>query len=45
MEAAGIEPASHDVSVLASTCVVDYLDFACVALVDLVHNRLVENGI
>ena len=45
MEAAGIEPASHDVSALASTCVVDYLDFACVALADLVHDRLDENRI
>ena len=28
MEAAGIEPASRDISTMASTCVVDYLRFA-----------------
>ena len=28
VEAAGIEPASRDISTLASTCVVDYLGFA-----------------
>ncbi len=28
MEAAGIEPASRDISTKASTCVVDDLDFA-----------------
>ena len=28
MEAAGIEPASRDISMMASTCVVDYLGFA-----------------
>ena len=27
MEAAGIEPASRDISTMASTCVVDYLSF------------------
>ena len=29
VEAAGIEPASRDSSMTASTCVVGYLDFAC----------------
>ena len=28
VEAAGIEPASRDISTMASTCVVDYLSFA-----------------
>ena len=28
VEAAGIEPASRDISAIASTCVVDYLGFA-----------------
>ncbi len=43
VEAAGIEPASRDVSATASTCVVVSLNFAVPALVDLVRTRLDEN--
>ena len=37
MEAAGIEPASRDISTMASTCVADYLFFA-----NLAANRQAE---
>jgi len=43
MEAAGIEPASRDISVSASTCVVDSLSFARVTPVDRVGHELARN--
>ena len=45
MEAAGIEPASRDISMTASTCVVGCLGFAELALTDEVQLRLAENFI
>ena len=45
MEAAGIEPASRDASVSASTCVVDSLSFAGPSPVDRVRYRLDENRV
>ncbi len=43
MEAAGIEPASRDVSVRISTCVADCLIFTEPPPVDRVRTRLAEN--
>ena len=43
VEAAGIEPASREVFMMASTCVVDYLIFAAPAPVDRVWKRLARN--
>ena len=43
MEAAGIEPASRDISMPASTCIVGCLGFAELALTDEVQLRLAEN--
>ena len=42
MEAAGIEPASRDISTEASTCVVDSLSLASTAPIDRVY-QLGEN--
>ena len=44
MEAAGIEPASRDISTLASTCVVVCLEVSLKQpLVDLLLNELAQN--
>ena len=43
VEAAGIEPASSDISMPASTCIVGCLGFAELALTDEVQLRLAEN--
>ncbi len=43
MEAAGIEPASRNHSIKASTCIVDCLIFALTTPVDRVRFRLSEN--
>ena len=45
MEAAGIEPASRDVSAKASTCVADCLSFAWTTPVDRVCTELAENEV
>ena len=46
MEAAGIEPASRDISAQASTCVVDSFKVSLdAAPIDRVRFALVENGI
>ena len=44
MEAAGIEPASRDISMQASTCVVGYLRFAAKPPTDTGLSRLVGNS-